>query len=179
MGRTRAAGVVPLLLTAGIALNACTDAPAPSPTSSVLSTARVTVADPNTVLNQLATDLRSRIDTLTKDLKTTYRGVTGNDSIECGTPTGDRWPQQWHYSQRLFLTEPDSRGVARQLAAKLRSEGWTERTDLDNGKELMLTLQVGGASIGLSAGSTGGGLAVTGGTACVNADGTVDHRPVG
>ncbi len=137
------------------------------------------MADPEAVLNQLAAELRTRIDALTAGVKPTYRGTTGNESGVCGTPTGKRWPRQWNYSQRLFLTEPDSRGTARQLAEKLRADGWIVATHLDTATDLELTIQKGGAVISINAGSTGGGLAVVGDSACVNADGTVDHRSVG
>jgi hypothetical protein len=162
-----------------LAATACTHASTSASTSPLTTTPEHTVADPETVLNQLAAELRAKVDALTKDVKTTFRGVTGNDSGVCGTPTHNRWPRQWGYGQRLFLTEPDSRPTARQMAQMLRAEGWTQRTDLDDGSELMLTLQKDGTAIGINAGSTGGGLAVVGDSACVNADGTVDHRPVG
>ena len=162
-----------------LVLAGCADSTPPTPTGSSATTTERTVADPEAVLNQLATELRTRIETLTAGLKTTYRGVTGNQPMVCRVPNGHEWPQQWNYAQRLFLTEPDSRGTARQLAEKLRADGWTVATHLDTATDLELTIQKDGAVISINAWSSGGGLAVVGDSACVNADGTVDHRPVG
>jgi hypothetical protein len=162
-----------------LALTGCTRAASPTQTDTSVTTMERTVADPEAVLNQLTAELRARIDALTAGVKTTYRGTTGNQSMVCHLPNENEWPQQWNYAQRLFVTEPDSRPTARQMAQILRAEGWTQRTDLDDGSELMLTLQKDGTAIGINAESTGGGLAVVGDSACVNADGTVDRRPVG
>jgi hypothetical protein len=162
-----------------LAATACTHASTSASTSPLTTTPEHTVADPETVLNQLAAELRAEVDALTKDVKTTFRGVTGNDSGVCGTPTHNRWPRQWGYGQRLFLTEPDSRPTAHRLAETLRAQGWTVGTHRDDGANLELTIQKDGAVISINAESTGGGLAVVGDSACVNADGTVDHRPVG
>ena len=168
---TTLAGLLLLALT----MSGCNDSTPAPPTTSP----ETTVADPDAVLNGLATQLRKRLDALTAGLKTTSRGVTGNSSGACGTPTHDRWPRQWEYAQRLFLTEADSRPTARRLADKLRADGWSIRTDTDTSTDLELTAQLEGAVVFIGGGSTQGAMVVNGTTACVNADGTVDHRPVG
>jgi hypothetical protein len=173
-GARRVAILAGLLLLA-LAMSGCND-PKPAPPTTSPET---TVADPDAVLNELAAQLRKRLDALTAGLKTTSRGVTGNSSGACGTPTHDRWPRQWEYAQRLFLTQADSRPTARQLADKLRAEGWSIRTDTDTSTDLELTAQLEGAVVFIGGGSTQGAMVVNGTTACVNADGTVDHRPVG
>jgi hypothetical protein len=163
------------LLLVALTLSGCND-PKPVPHTTSLET---TVADPDAVLNELAVQLRKRLDALTAGLKVTSRGVTGNSSGACGTPTHDRWPRQWEYAQRLFLTQADSRPTARQVAEKLRADGWSIRTDTDTSTDLELTAQLEGAVVFIGGGSTQGAMVVNGTTACVNADGTVDHRPVG
>jgi hypothetical protein len=173
-GARRVATLACLLLLA-LAMSGCSG-PTPTPPTTSPET---TVADPDAVLNELAAQLRRQLDALTAGLKTTSRGVTGNSSGACGTPTHDRWPRQQAYGQRLFLTEVDSRPTARRLADKLRADGWSIRTDTDTSTDLELTAQREGAVVFIGAGSTQGATVINGTTACVNADGTVDHRPIG
>jgi hypothetical protein len=163
------------LLLLALAMSGCSD-PKPAPPT---TSPKTTVADPDAVLNELAAQLRKQLDALTAGLKTTSRGVTGNSSGACGTPTHNRWPRQWVYGQRLFLTEVDSRPTARRLADKLRADGWSIRTDTDTSTDLELTAQREGAVVFIGGGSTQGAMVVNGTTACVGADGTVDPRPVG
>lgn len=162
-----------MLLLAVVTATACTTGSAP-PTK----TGTTTVADPNTVLNQLATDLRSRIDALTAGLKTTSANADRDDSRPCGTPTHEPWPQQWGYGRHLVLTVSDSRPTVRQLADTLHAQGWTLRTDHDDATDLQITAQLQGTVIYLAGGNTQGTMVVNGASACVNADGTIDHRPV-
>jgi hypothetical protein len=161
-----------LLLATALTLTGCTPSASTPPTTSE----KTTVADPNTVLNQLAAELRTQVDALTAGLRTTDRGTTGNKGMVCGAPSHDEWPKQWDYSQQLYLTETDSRPTARKLADELRAKGWTIRIDRDDSTDLQITAQHQGAVIYIAGGSTGGGMAVNGASACVNADGTVDHR---
>jgi hypothetical protein len=169
--------VVVALTVTGLALTACTATSTP-PTSSPSTTAKATVADPNTVLNQLATDLRTRIDTLTSGLPATDRRVTGNHANVCHLPNKRDWPKQWHYARGLHLAQPNSRPIARQIAAKLTAQGWAVHSYTDTATELRFAAQKEGSAIDIGAGTANGGMVVLGWTACVDSDGTVDRRPL-
>jgi hypothetical protein len=176
--RTRLVWALPLQLLAGFALGACTDTQAPPLTGSVSSTGKVTVADPNAVLTQLANDLRKQIDALTADLAVTERRVGSDRSLVCKLPSDNGWPKQWDYSRGLFLTQPDTRFTIRQMTEHLHGQGWTLQTSADTPTELRMWAQKDGTVIEIAGGSTRGAMVVNGSTACVNSDGTVDHRPV-
>lgn len=176
--RSRFVLALTVLLGAGFALSACTETRTPPPISSASSTAKVTVADPDAVLTQLASELRGQVDALTAGLAVTDRRVTFDKSLTCKLPSDNGWPRQWDYSRGLFLTEPDTRPTVRQVAEHLRGQGWTLQTSANTPTELRIFAQKDGTVIEIAGGNTTGAMTVNGSTACVGSDGTVDHNPV-
>jgi hypothetical protein len=148
-----------------------------STTTSTTTTKAATVQDPKAVLAREVTALRAVVDGLAA---AGVRSVlTGDQQSPCSYGQSGDYPISWSYSRRVFTGTPDSRPLAGRLAASLREQGWsvTPFGDPDADK-ISLTAQKGGARIGLDAGSTDGGVAVTGYAACVGADGSVRGTPI-
>jgi hypothetical protein len=164
-------------LALAIVTSACTDGTT-STTPTTPTRKAATVQDPKAVLAREVTELKAVVDGLV-----TTAGVrsvlTGDEQSPCSyDQTGD-YPVSWSYAKRLFAGTPDSRPLATRLAASLRDQGWSVAPFGDpDGDKISLTAQKEGARIGLNAGSTDGGVAVTGHAACVDADGSVRTTPV-
>jgi hypothetical protein len=160
--------------------SACTDGTtSTTPTTPTTPTTKAaTVQDPKPVLAREVIEIKAVIDGLV-----TSAGVrsvlTGDEQSPCSyDQTGD-YPVSWSYARRLFAGTPDSRPLAHRLAAWLRDQGWSVTPFGDpDGDKISLTAQKEGARIGLNAGSTDGGVAVTGHAACVDTDGSVRTTPV-
>lgn len=175
--RRTATGV---LVVAALALTACSPDDGPSTGRTQEPTQEATaVADPEVVLQDQAKQLRAIINDTVAQHPATETPVIGDDDTACELPAEGRWPRQWSYGRRLFITAADSRQQTRQAVERFQNEGWSVRQMPTSQDELRFTVQKDGFVISVAGGADGGTWQLLGSSPCVNEDGTVERRPVG
>jgi len=168
--------LVVLTLTAA-ALAGCTigDRPPSTPTASTNSP-EAPVTDPDQVLQKQAEQTRTTVDGLTGLAPGADWIVNLDLRSVCGTPTAEDWPAQWGYSKTTLVPDGTSPST---LVDRLTKDGWRV-THQDNGSTAAAartTAQRNGAVLTIRS-TTKGVVAIAGTSACVDADGTIDARPV-
>ena len=134
------------------------------------------MTDPDQVLQKQAEQARATVDALTELVPGADWIVNLDLRSVCGTPTGEPWPAQWSYARTTLA--PDGT-PASALSDRLTEDGWrvTAQDDGGTASAARITAQRDGAVLTIR--STAKGIvAVAVDTACVNADGTLDTRPV-
>ncbi len=179
-GGAALAGVLTLALT----LTGCTDSGEPTQTQTPSrtptagsSSPEAPVTDPDQALRQQADQVRTAVDDLT-GLAPGVEWVVNLDSRSvCGTPTGEPWPAQWNYSRTTLTPSGTPVGV---LTDHLTKDGWRVTSQDDGGTASVdrTVVQREGSLLILQSTTTDDVVGIIGNSACVNADGTIDRRPV-
>ena len=166
-----------LMLTATVTLTGCTTVDEPSRTSTVGSSSpEASVTGPDQVLQLQAEQARTMVDGLTEFAPGAEWIINLDSRSVCGTPTDEAWPAQWGYTKTTLA--PDGTPTS-ALTDRLTKDGWrvTSRDDGSDAAAARTTAQRDGAVLTIR--STARGIvAIAASTACVNADGTLDTRPV-
>jgi hypothetical protein len=137
---------------------------------------RSSTPDPDRVLADQTTRLRTLVDDLVKLAPAATWTANLDMRSVCGTPTGQPWPAQWSYA--LTTTTP-TRVPATTLTDRLRTQGWTITERPGGGTAIDRTLaQKDGFVLTIESGPQTGVVGVIGDSPCVTADGTIDRRPV-